>query len=84
VIEMGALSIRNLDDRVKERLRTRAASHGRSMESEVRAILADAVSDPETSDGLFGSMLDRFGEIGGVELDLQPRRTPVRAADLGS
>lgn len=81
---MGALSIRNLDDDVKERLRRRAAGHGRSMESEVRAILADALSDPETSDGLFQSMLDRFGEIGGAELDLPPRRTRVRAADLAS
>ncbi len=81
---MGALSIRNLDDDVKARLRRRAASHGRSMESEVRAILAEAVSDPETSDGLLQSMLDRFGEIGGAELELPSRQTPVRAADLGS
>jgi len=35
---MAALSIRNLDDHVKERLRVRAAQHGRSMEAEVRAI----------------------------------------------
>ena len=41
-----ALRIRNLDDRVKERLRVRAARHGRSMEAEVRAILADAVAAP--------------------------------------
>lgn len=81
---MGALSIRNLDDDVKARLRRRAASHGRSMEAEVRVILAEAVSDPEASDGLLQSMLDRFGEIGGVELELPPRRTPARAADLGS
>jgi len=54
------------------------------MESEVRAILADAVSDPDTSAGLFQSMLDRFGDIGGAELDLPPRQTPVRAADLSS
>ncbi len=80
---MGALSIRNLDDDVKARLRRRAASHGRSMEAEVRVILAEAVSDPETSAGLLQSMLDRFGEIGGAELELPPRRTPARAADLG-
>ncbi len=80
---MGALSIRNLDDDVKERLRRRAASNGRSMESEVRAILADAVSDHGTSAGLFQSMLDRFGVIGGVELDPPARRDPARPADLG-
>ena len=37
---MAAVTVRNLDDQVKERLRIRAAVHGRSMESEVRAILA--------------------------------------------
>jgi plasmid stability protein len=81
-IEMAALSIRNLDDDVKERLRRRAASHGRSMESEVRAILVDAVSDPRRSKGLFPTIIERFGEIGGAELDLPPRGSPVRSADL--
>lgn len=79
---MAALSIRGLDDRVKERLRLRAARHGRSMEAEVRAILAEAVSEPTTSEGLFATLLDRFGDIGGVELELPRRGTPPRAADL--
>ena len=39
----GTLTIRNLDDTVKQRLRIRAASHGRSMEAEARVILAEAV-----------------------------------------
>ncbi len=79
---MAAVTIRNLDDRVKERLRIRAASNGRSMESEIRAILADAVGDPAEGDDLFSTLLDRFGRIGGVELDLPERATPTRAADL--
>ncbi len=84
VIPLAAISVRNLDDHVKERLRIRAARHGRSMESEIRAILIDAVREPGDTDGLFPTMLDRFGEIGGVELELPPRTTPVRAADLSS
>ncbi|WP_158430194.1 FitA-like ribbon-helix-helix domain-containing protein [Nocardia cyriacigeorgica] len=40
---MAAITIRDLDDDVKERLRRRAAAHGRSMEAEARAILSDAV-----------------------------------------
>ncbi len=79
---VAAVSIRNLDEETKRRLRIRAARHGRSMESEVRAILKEAVSEPEPSGGLFTTLLDRFGAIGGVELDLPPRSTPVRAADL--
>ncbi|MGH3976791.1 MAG: FitA-like ribbon-helix-helix domain-containing protein [Pseudonocardiaceae bacterium] len=84
VVLLAAISVRNLDDHVKERLRIRAARHGRSMESEIRAILIEAVREPGDADGLFLTMLDRFGEIGGVELELPPRATPARAADLSS
>jgi plasmid stability protein len=79
---MSALSIRNLDDRVKERLRIRAARHGRSMEAEVRAILTDAVGEPGDAPGLFDVILDRFGTLGGVELELPSRSAPVRAAEF--
>ncbi|MGI8461391.1 MAG: FitA-like ribbon-helix-helix domain-containing protein [Solirubrobacterales bacterium] len=79
---MAAVSIRDLDDQVKERLRVRAAHNGRSMEAEIRTILADAVSESSGSEGLFTVLLDRFGEIGGVELELPGRATPTRAADL--
>lgn len=81
---LAAISVRNLEDDVKERLRIRAARHGRSMESEVRAILVEAVSEPNDTGGLLHRMLDRFGEIGGAELELPLRATPVRAADLSS
>ena len=81
---MAAVSIRNLDDGVKERLRVRAAGHGRSMESEVRAILEDAVRDPIQSAGLLQTLLDRFSEIGGAELHVPLRSTPPRAADLSA
>ncbi|MHB1570699.1 MAG: FitA-like ribbon-helix-helix domain-containing protein, partial [Solirubrobacteraceae bacterium] len=50
---MAAISIRNLDDDVKSRLRVRAARHGRSMEAEIRSILTRAVSEPEPPEGLF-------------------------------
>ena len=39
---MATLTIRNVDSRVKERLRVRAARHGRSMEAEPRSILGAA------------------------------------------
>ena len=84
MVALSAMSIRNLDDRVKERLRVRAARHGRSMEAEVRAILADAVAEPDEAPGLFQALIDRFGELGGVELDLPPRATPARSAEFGS
>jgi antitoxin FitA len=44
---MTTLTIRNLDERLKRSLRLRAAGHGRSMEQEVRVILADALASPQ-------------------------------------
>jgi len=41
---MATLTIRNVDAGVRERLRVRAARHGRSMEAEVRSILSEAVA----------------------------------------
>jgi plasmid stability protein len=79
---VAALSIRDLDDGVRDRLRVRAAANGRSMEAEVRAILAEAVSEPGDPRGLFVTLFDSFRELGGVDLDLPPRNTPVRTADL--
>lgn len=43
------LTIRNLDEEVKRKLRLRAASHQTSMEAEARAILAQAVNAPVTA-----------------------------------
>ena len=78
---MAALSIRDLDDGVRERLRVRAAQHGRSMEAEIRAILVDAVMDPGGAESLFDSLRARIGALGGVELEL-PDRTAARLTDL--
>lgn len=79
---MAAVSIRDLDDSVREKLRVRAARHGRSMEAEMRAILTAAVTDEDARTDLFTALVDRFARLGGVELDLPPRATPPRAAAL--
>lgn len=79
---MAAFSIRNIDEDVKNRLRLRAAQHGRSMEAEVPAILVEAVSPPPSAGRLFDTILDRFGEPGGIDLDLPPRWVPPRGAAL--
>ena len=75
---MASLTIRNLDDAVKRRLRVRAASHGRSMEEEVRDILRAAVGEPPAARNLGRAIHARFAAIGGVELEL-PARGPMRA-----
>lgn len=79
---MAALSIRNLDDGVKHRLRRRAAAHGRSMEAEARAILEEAVRPPRTPDNLLVALYERFQELGGVELDIPERTGKPREIDF--
>jgi antitoxin FitA len=81
---MSALSIRNLDESVKRRLQSRAARHGRSMEAEAREILTEAVREPADSAGLFTALLDRFGMLGGIELELPDRTEPARATDFSA
>ncbi len=75
---MASITIRNLDDDVKTRLRVRAAEHSRSMEEEVRIILREAVS--KGRDGprdLAKFARECFAPLGGVELEL-PLRGPMR------
>lgn len=75
---MASITIRNLDDQTKERLRIRAAHQGRSMEDEARNILRAAVAkDAGTSRNLAQAVRKRFEPLGGVELDL-PAREPMR------
>ena len=79
---MASITIRNLDDDVKTRLRVRAAQKGRSMEEEVRLILREAVGREEApAKGLGTAIHERFKPFGGVELELPPRelmREPPR------
>ena len=42
---MGSLTVRNLSEDVKKRLRQRAAANGRSMEEEVRLLLAERAAE---------------------------------------
>ena len=67
---MASIAIRNLDEDVKSRLRVRAASHGRSMEEEVRWILQDAVGRKSSSRNLVSIIRSHFGPDGGVDLEL--------------
>jgi plasmid stability protein len=79
---MSTLTIRNIDDDLKIRLRIRAAEHGRSMEAEVRDILRLALQNQAPNTGLGTWMHHRFAEIGGAELDLPERSEQPRYVDF--
>ena len=74
---MASITIRNLDDDVKTRLRIRAAGNGRSMEEEARLILRAAVGPKTRTANLASAIRCRFAPLGGVELELPPRE-PAR------
>ena len=74
---MASITIRNLDDDVKTRLRVQAAEHHRSMEAEVRLILREAVDRKPSSRSLTEITRSIFGPDNGVDLELPPRG-PVR------
>ncbi len=72
---MASITIRNLDEALKRRLRIQAARHGYSMEEEVRVILRRALTSPGQRIG--SSIHARFAELGGFEMT-PPSREPMR------
>jgi plasmid stability protein len=72
---MASITVRNLEDALKTRLRVRAAEHGRSMEEEARCILRDAL-DRESPRNLADLALELFGPERGVDLEPHPPVVP--------
>ena len=75
---MATITIRNLDDEVKRRLRVRAAANHRSMEEEVRIILRDAVKGgPTAPRDLANFTRECFASLGGYA---EPARSSASRA----
>ena len=79
---MASMTIRNIDERLKARLRMRAARHGRSMEDEARDILRAALSQSPRTGGLIQAIRARIEPLGGVELEIEPRAAIREPVDL--
>lgn len=71
---MSSITVRNLDETVKNCLRVRAAQHGWSMEEEVRVILQQAVAPMQAGQVSFAERVNqRF-----AGLQVESLRIPVR------
>lgn len=87
---MATMTIRNLDENLKARLRLRAARHGQSMEEEVRSILRGALGDRVEEDSgaaLYAAIRSRVESFGGIELELparEPQRDPPDFSEQGT
>lgn len=81
---MASITIRNLEETTKRKLKIRAAINGRSMEQEAREILKSALrqkpQEPKTGAELVAAIRRRFAPLGGVELEPLPRE-PIRDPD---
>ena len=77
---MASITVRNLEESLKRRLRVRAAENGRSMEQEARAILRAALDEDTAPPSNLGTAIHQlFRPFGGVELEITPRE-PMREA----
>jgi len=80
---MASITIRNLDDEVKKRLRRQAAENGRSVEAEARELIGAGVKKhalrEETGADLFRRIHARFKPLGGIELELPKRKSSRRS-----
>lgn len=75
------MTIRNLDEGVKQELRKRAAARGVSMEQEVRTIIAEAVGGRRegAQDESFMASINRLkARYGAFELEIPERSPAVR------
>ena len=62
-LAVASMTIRNLDEKLKARLRVQAARHGRSMEAEVRAILQERLASRTEEHGLGSRIHARFADL---------------------
>jgi len=77
---MATLTIRNLDDSVKQALRERAARHGMSMEEEARVLLRRSVSETDgnemakpSGETFYDRVMALREKYGAFDLETPPR-----------
>jgi antitoxin FitA len=81
---MASITIRNLDEMVKRKLRLRAAQRNRSMEDEARDILRTALAQElAQARNLADAIRGRVEPLGGFELSLPARGAMREAPDFG-
>ncbi len=78
---MASITIRNLEDDTKHRMKLRAALHGRSMEEEAREILRHATAREDTPSSLANAIASRLTTADRLDLAL-PAREAMRAPPL--
>ncbi len=73
---MGSITIRNIEDEVKQRLRIRAAENGRSMEEEAREMLRQLLGKNHRPSNLAMAIRQRVKPTARADLVLPEREAP--------
>jgi plasmid stability protein len=82
---MSSLTVRNLDESVKNSLRLRAARHGWSMEQEVRLILQKIVAPEQAAQVSFAERVNaRFSDLQAASLPIPERQIARTPPDLAA
>lgn len=73
---MATLTIRNVEDEVKQQLKINAARNGVSLEEELRSVVRQAARQPRTRpqfDNLYDAIRDLVEPHGGFDLEIPQR-----------
>ena len=70
MVGMASITIRNLEDAVKQRLRVRAAEHGHSMEEEARNILRQVMAEATPPRDLAAAIRARVAPSARIDLHM--------------
>jgi plasmid stability protein len=82
-VDVAQFVVRNLEDEIAEKLKTRARRHARSTEAEIRHILRAAVQEPPAGARKLGTRIARRFQRSGLREDLpELRGAAVRAAEF--
>lgn len=78
---MASITVRNLEESTKRKLKIRAAMNGRSMEHEAREILKSVLAQTAKKHANIADRIrEIFAPLGGVELERIPKES-VRDPD---
>jgi len=81
---MASLTIRNIDESLKAKLRLQSAQHGRSMEAEIREILHKVLSPPTSTENFADRVHKHFANLHLNSLTIPARQSVRNPPNLDS
>jgi plasmid stability protein len=79
---MTDLLLRNIDPKLKRRLKARARASGRSLSEEAKSLINRALAETELARGLGTALVERFRAVGPAELGNRMTEAPRRPPDF--